>query len=73
MLPRINDELRTTTCDLGLFNLDAKSSGDESSNTDSNEFAIGQNFIRKYGLLMRYVVRAGSNEVSLSIFIGDAE
>ena len=73
MLPRVSPELRSTTCDLGLFNLANTNKDGDASNSDTNEFAVGQNFIRKYGLTMKYVVRKDSNDISLDIFLGNAE
>ena len=67
MVPRVDDSIRAAKCDLGLFNLDSLFSGE---NEDTNEFAIGQNFIRSYNLTMKFVERQSSDDISLSIFIG---
>ena len=67
MVPRVDDNIRAAKCDLGLFNLDALFAGE---NEDTNEFAIGQNFIRSYNLTMKFVERQSSDDISLSIFIG---
>ena len=54
MVPKIDTDLRTAKCDLGLFNLDALF---DDENVDTNEFAIGQNFIRSYNMTLKYVNR----------------
>ena len=70
MVPRVDDSIRQAKCDLGLFNLDALYSGEDE---DTNEFAIGQNFIRQYNLTMKLVERQSSDDISLSIFIGSTD
>lgn len=54
MVPKVDTNLRASKCDLGLFNLDAITT-DEGE--DTNEFAIGQNFIRSYNMTMKFVNR----------------
>lgn len=68
MIPRVDDNIRAAKCDLGLFNLDALFVGEKDE--DTNEFAIGQNFIRSYNLTMKFVERQSSDDISLSMFIG---
>ena len=67
MVPTIDNNLRTAKCDLGLFNLDALF---DDENVDTNEFAIGQNFIRSYNMTLKYVNRKSSDDIALSMYIG---
>ncbi len=72
MLPKINDELRSSKCNLGIWNLDQFR--DEGSKGDVNQFAVGQNFIRKYGMTMKFSKRKdGTDNVSLDVFLGNAD
>ena len=55
MLPKVDSSIRGTMCNLGLWNLqESKIDDPEEGDVDSNEFAIGQNFIRKYGMTVRF-------------------
>ena len=67
MVPKVDSNTRTAKCDLGLFNLEALF---ENENVDTNEFAIGQNFIRTYNMTLKYVNRQSSQDIALSMFIG---
>ena len=68
MVPKVDDDVRQARCDLGLFNLDALFEDEE--NVDTNEFAIGQNFIRSYNMTLKFVNRESSDDIALSMFIG---
>ena len=67
MVPKVNPDLREAKCDLGLFNLDALFDGE---NLDTNEFAIGQNFIRSYNMTMKFVNRKSSQDIALYMYVG---
>ena len=45
-------------------------------NADTNTFAVGQNFIKKYALTMKFVERKydadEKNTISLTIYLGNA-
>ena len=63
--------MRTSKCALGLWNLNENR--DETSD-DVQEFAVGQNFIRKYNMTMKFSKRKdGTNNVSLDVFLGKAD
>jgi len=70
MIPRVSQTSRTSSCDLGLFNLNSMFG--TSNNTDGDEFAIGQNFIRSYNATYKYAISQGNGDITLSIYIGNA-
>ena len=75
MIPKVDEATREAECDLGLWNLQDVVSSEE--NVDTNTFAVGQNFIKKYGITMQFVERkydsdSDKNTISLTIFIGNA-
>jgi len=41
MLPKVDESIRNTMCNLGLWNLENKNKVSSSVNRDSNEFAVG--------------------------------
>ena len=49
MSPKINGVYKNTYCDLGFWTLNYKY-----EKQTSNKFAIGQNFLRKYGILYNF-------------------
>ena len=72
MLPKINNELRSSKCNLGIWNLDEYRH--EGTRGDVNQFAVGQNFIRKYNMTMKFSKRKdGTDNVSLDVFLGKAD
>lgn len=70
MAPKIEKSTRVQKCNLGLWNLEDNE--EEKKDYSSNTFAVGQNFIKKYGLTIMFVERAGTNDISLSVYIGNA-
>ena len=59
-------------CTLGLWNIDVEQNS--MGNSQYNQFAIGQNFIRKYNMTIRFTERNDfSNNISLSVFIGKTD
>ena len=66
MTPKVDANLRTTGCNLGLW-----TSADEVTEYKT-KFALGQNFIRKYGVVYKFVERTAGNEISMTIYLGNA-
>ena len=71
LMPKIDPTSRDSKCSLALWNLE-DAIGEQSEKT--NEFALGQNFIRRYNMTMRFVRRTTSQQqIALSVFIGKAQ
>ena len=75
MYPKVNSQTRVEACALGLWNKDAVLNYETTDVVDSeaNAFAIGQNFIRKYNMTIQFVERASSNDISMAVYLGNAQ
>ena len=71
MLPKVDSSIRGTMCNLGLWNLqESNLENAQAVDGDTNEFAIGQNFIRQFGLTIRFQER--EDAISMTVFLGQA-
>ena len=56
LFPKLNVEYRISQCQLSLWNLYTTQTSQQKVDTvAANRFAIGQAFIRKYGMTIRFV------------------
>ena len=71
MLPKVDSSIRGTMCNLGLWNLqESNLENAQAVDGDTNEFAIGQNFIRQFGLTIRFQERDA--DISMTVYLGQA-
>ena len=62
LFPKVNKLLRTTFCNLGLWNINDQYPGVTQLNDDSDNWALGQVFIRQNGLNIEWQVSADDND-----------
>ena len=72
MFPKVNYVVRTTFCNLGLWNLDATYKNvtqyaNAAGFTESDQWGLGQIFIRQNGLSIQWVVENGNYVAKISL------